>query len=94
MISNRRNLAASLLFGIFIFSGVPVLAQSSPNYAAQSHVLSGGGPKTVSPNYTLQATLGQSAGIGISSSDNYFHYAGFWYTLNLRQMLFLPLMMR
>jgi hypothetical protein len=71
-----------------------VYAQSSPNYILKSTVVSGGGDYSNSTNYSLISTIGQPSAIGISSSDNYVNHAGFWYTVGLRQMLFLPVILR
>jgi hypothetical protein len=71
-----------------------VYAQSSPNYILKSTVISGGGDYSGSTHYGLISTIGQSSAIGLSSSDNYVSHAGYWYTVGLRQMLFLPLILR
>ena len=94
MIIYRWMISITVLIGILIHAGGPTLAQSSPNYAVKPYVISGGGYKTTSINYNLLSTLGQSSAIGISSSDNYLHYAGFWHTLRLNRMLFLPLILQ
>jgi hypothetical protein len=84
----------TVFIGILIHAGGPALAQSSPNYATKPYVISGGGYKTTSINYNLLSTVAQSSPIGISSSDNFIHYAGFWHSLRLSRMLFLPLILR
>ena len=71
-----------------------VYAQSSPHYILKTTVISGGGDYSSSTNYTLISTIGQPSAIGLSSSDNYVNHAGFWYTVGLRQMLFLPLILK
>mgnify|MGYP000268297278 CR=1 FL=1 len=53
--------------------------QSSTHYAIDFHVLSGGGGERGSSHYLLLDTLGQSSPIGISTSTNYIHSAGFWH---------------
>jgi hypothetical protein len=94
MIIYRWMISITLLIGVLIHTGGLALAQSSPNYATKPYVISGGGYKTTSINYNLLSTVGQSSAIGISSSDSYLHYAGFWHTLRLSRMLFLPLILR
>jgi len=94
MIIYRWMISITVLIGILIHAGGPTLAQSSPNYATKPYVISGGGHKTASLNYTLLSTVAQALAIGISSSDNYLHYAGFWHTLRLNRMLFLPLILQ
>jgi len=91
---NRRMISIALLGWVLTLAGGPALAQSSENYAVKPSVISGGGHKTASLNYTLLSTIGQSSAIGISSSDSYLHYAGFWHTLRLNRMFFLPLIIR
>jgi hypothetical protein len=71
-----------------------VYTQSSPNYILKSTVVSGGGDYSSSTNYGLISTIGQPSAIGLSSSDNYVNHAGYWYTVGLRQMLFLPVILR
>ena len=69
--------------GVLFLTGGPVVAQSSPSYALKPCVISGGGYKTTSLNYTLLSTVGQSSAIGISLSHSFIHYAGFWHALRL-----------
>lgn len=80
--------------GVLFLAGGPVLAQSSPNYVLKPYAISGGGHKTTSLNYDLFSTVGQSSAIGISLSNSFIHYAGFWHTLRLNRMVFLPLILR
>ena len=94
MTVNRWMILTILLAGSLILAGGPVLAQNSPNYAVKPYVISGGGNKTTSLNYTLLSTVGQSSPIGLSTNDSYIHQAGFWPTLRLNRMLFLPLILR
>ena len=94
MIIYRWKISLTLVIGVLILTGGPALAQSSPNYATTPYVISGGGYQTTSINYNLFSTLGQSSPIGISSSDSFIHYAGFWHALRLSRMLFLPLILR
>ena len=94
MIINRWMIFIALLGGVLILAGGPAKAQTSPNYATKPYVISGGGYQTTSINYNLLSTLGQSSPIGISSSDSFIHYAGFWHSLRLSRMLFLPLILR
>ena len=93
MTVKRSMILIALWAGGLIFASGPVPAQSSPNYAVKPYVISGGGNKTTSLNYTLLSTLGQSSPIGLSTSDSYIHQAGFWPTLRLSRMLFLPLIL-
>ena len=94
LIINRLLIRAALLGGFLFFSLSLTLAQSSPGYTLKTYTFSGGGELTTSPNYTLMAAIGQSSPVGTSSSDHYGHHAGFWYTVQLKQMLFLPLILR
>ena len=89
----KNQLVIIVLMVLLIPTGL-VYAQSSPNYILKSTVISGGGDYISSPNYGLISTIGQPSAIGLSSSDNYVNHAGFWYTVGLRQMLFLPLILR
>ena len=81
MIIYRWMISITVLIRVLIRTGGPTLAQSSPNYATTPYVISGGGYKTTSINYNLLSTVAQSSPIGISSSDSFIHYAGFWHSL-------------
>jgi hypothetical protein len=83
-----------LLGGFLFFSPSLTSAQSSPGYTLKTYTLSGGGELTTSPDYILMAAIGQSSPVGISTSDHYVHHAGFWYTVQLKRMLFLPLILK
>ena len=82
-----------ILLVLLIPTGL-IYAQASPNYILKSTVISSGGDYSNSTNYGLISTIGQPSAIGISSSDNYVNHAGFWYSLRLNRMLFLPLILR
>lgn len=71
-----------------------VYAQSSPHYILKASVVSGGGDFSSSTHYRLLSTTGQPAAIGISSSASYVNHAGFWYALDWREIVFLPLILR
>ncbi len=55
--------------------------QSSETYSLESNVLSSGGDISSSASYDAETTTGQSSAIGESSSETYFHYTGFWYSI-------------
>jgi hypothetical protein len=83
-----------LLLGFLLFSPSLSLAQSSPGYVLKGYALSEGGEPTSSTHNNLLATIGQSSPVGISSSDNYVLHAGFWFTVYLKKMIFLPLILK
>jgi len=85
---------AALLTGLLIFDPSLSQGQSSTGYALKAYALSGGGELAASTHYTLTSTLGQAGPVGISFSDHYVHHAGFWYAVNLKKMLFLPLILK
>jgi hypothetical protein len=94
MIKRREMILIALLILSLFDDSSLASAQSSPNDILKTTVLSGGGDYSSSTHYGLISTIGQPSAIGLSSSDNYVNHAGFWYTVGLRQMLFLPLILR
>jgi len=91
---NRWVLGTALLASFLCCSPSRSWAQTSPGYALKAYALSGGGDAAASTNYTLTATLGQASPAGISSSANYINHVGFWCTVSLKKMLFLPLIFK
>jgi hypothetical protein len=65
-----------------------------PAYALKAYVLSGNGDMLASTSYILTATIGQSSPAGISSSAGYINHVGFWYSVSLKKMRFLPLLLK
>ncbi|MBI5586105.1 MAG: hypothetical protein HY892_20030 [Deltaproteobacteria bacterium] len=84
----------ALLAGLFLSQPSWSAAQSSQGYILKAHTLSGGGKLTTSTHYRLISTLSQPAPIGICSNNRYTNYSGFWFTVQLQRMVFLPLILR
>jgi hypothetical protein len=93
-IVDRRVTRTILLVGLLFLDASLFQAQSSLGYALKTYAISSGGESTISDNYALISTLGQPSPVGISSSDLYVNHAGFWFTAQLKRMLFLPLILR
>jgi hypothetical protein len=93
-IKNRWMIFMALLVLHPVFYSSSSLAQSSPGYSHKTYVISSGGNNTTSMNYRLLSTAGQFSAIGISFSGNYVNHAGFWHTLILSRMIYLPLILK
>jgi hypothetical protein len=93
-IMNRRTVWTALLAGSLIFCPSLSRAQHSQVSTLKAYTLSGGGVSAASTSYNLNATLGQSSPAGISSSASYVNHVGLWYTVSLKMMLFLPLILK
>lgn len=94
LLLNRWMILVTIIT-VFLFIGPHLSrAQSSPGHTLKTYALSGAGNKTASADYILISTLGQASPVGISSSNHFVHYAGFWLAVQLKQMLFLPLILR
>jgi len=61
------------------------------------YVISSGGEHMTSPNYTLDATMGQAAP-GLSHSTNFRLGSGFWYVMGVPEVvelrIFLPIVLK
>ena len=68
-----------IIFLILLIPSVVWAAMVSPNYKIQSDVISFGGSKSNSTNFSLEDTAGEVA-TGRSASTNYKLNAGFWQT--------------
>ena len=85
IIKKRHSWLVSLATGlslVFVSYGmVRGAGQTSLNYTIQRDVLCSGGGTCSSPSYTILAVLGQASGVGVSLSDSYTNYSGFWFPL-------------
>jgi hypothetical protein len=74
-----------------------VLAQTSPSYNLEWHVIGGGGEAVTSPSYTVNSTAGQGAASPpYSASDNYAVSGGYWFGdgITIRYSIYLPIALR
>lgn len=68
-------------------------SMTSSSYEISSSVISGGGSKMTSANYTLISTLGQPSPLGLTTSANFELRSGFWESasrLTMRKMGLTP----
>jgi hypothetical protein len=86
-----------LLLGALLLTAFAGTVSADPAAQITWYAMSSGGGRSVSPNYVLDATLGQAAA-GLASSLNYRLGAGFWYLYSIPQVaelrLFLPVILR
>lgn len=77
-----QGFIVSVLF--LTFSTLCFGAMESENYRISRSVQSGGGAFMSSRDYVMFSTLGQTSGIGASSSANYAVQAGFWFSVLMK----------
>jgi hypothetical protein len=72
-----------------------VLAMSSPGYKLEWYVpvTGGGGGKASSDNFAVNFTVGQAV-IGPSSSVSYSSGLGYWYSLIMERIIYLPIIFK
>ncbi len=76
----RTGIIATAVFVtvLCVVPGISASGQTSADYAIPSDVLSGGGGTSQSADYSISASIGQPATVGLSSSADYDDNAGFW----------------
>jgi hypothetical protein len=85
-----------LLLAILSIGGA-ALAQTSPNFNLEWHVIGGGGQPVGSANYVVNSTVGQgSASAFYLSAEHYVIAGGFWTYAGVSRpySTYLPLVMR
>ena len=92
------GLAALVLvaaLGAVMGTGGLALAQTSPNYNLEWHVIGGGGQPVSSAHFAVNSTAGQGAASPpVSSSAHYAVSGGYWYSIGGARAVYLPLVMR
>ena len=78
----KGMLTVSLIFLLAaVVIGGPALAQTSPSYNLEWHVIGGGGQPVSSANYVVNSTAGQGAASPpYSASASYVVSGGYWFT--------------
>lgn len=71
------TLALILLLAALSVGGA-ALAQTSPNFNLEWHVVAGGAQSVGSANYVVHSTIGQALGASSPSSANFRLGGGFW----------------
>ena len=82
----RHKALVSLLIAVSVF-GPAALCQAgmgSENYLVLKPTQSAGGAFMASENYYTGSTLGQTSGIGPTSSSSYAVQAGFWFSVLMK----------
>jgi hypothetical protein len=84
---------ATLLGGLIL--GSAVLAQTSPSFNLEWHVIGGGGQPASSAHYAVNSTAGQGAASPpLSASAHYVVSGGYWYSAGGMRAVYLPLVLR
>ncbi len=73
-------LIISIMILFMITGTIRAAGQSSADYAIDVDVIDAGGEDGSSADYYISHSTGQSTAIGVSSSTDYFNYAGYWYS--------------
>jgi len=79
--NRKRVFTVSLIvLLVAVVIGGPALAQTSPNYNLEWHVIGGGGQPVSSASYAVNSTAGQGAASQpYSISPSYVVSGGYWY---------------
>ena len=79
---SRKKLAVvSLLVLLVVVIGGQALAQTSPSYNLEWHVIGGGGQPVTSAHYAINSTAGQGAASPpYSARVSYVVSGGYWFT--------------
>ncbi|MGC9396544.1 MAG: hypothetical protein ACP5J4_17000 [Anaerolineae bacterium] len=94
MTRKQMLLAFVLLLAALSVSGA-ALAQTSPNFDLEWHVVAGGGQPVSSANYVVHSTIGQALGASSLSSANFRLSGGFWPVSGGRYAtIYLPLVLK
>jgi hypothetical protein len=94
MHSKRTSLFVALVVLLGMLAvGAIALAQTSPSYNLEWHVIGGGGRPVSSASYAVNSTAGQGAASPPhSTSSNYVVSGGYWVSGGFS--VYLPLVMR
>ncbi len=88
------RLILAALFVVVVTAG-SVLAQTSPSYNLEWHVIGGGGQPSSSASYAVNSTAGQGAASPPSSvSASYVVSGGYWFRGMVDYIIFLPLVLK
>jgi hypothetical protein len=91
--NRKKVLTASLLLLLAAAIGAPVLAQTSPSYNLEWHVIGGGGQPVSSAHYAVNSTAGQGAASPpYSTSARYVVSGGYWFTPEY--VIYLPIVLK
>jgi len=86
-------LPALTMGSAFLRRATPAVAQTSPSYNLEWHVIGGGGQPAASTNYLVNSTAGQGAASPpYSASGHYVVSGGYWFTQVFK--VYLPLVLR
>lgn len=78
-----------------LVAGSAVLAQTSPSFNLEWHVIGGGGQPVSSAHYAVNSTAGQGAASPpVSASTHYVVSGGYWYIGGGMRAIYLPLVLR
>lgn len=78
-----------------LIAGSAVLAQTSPSFNLEWHVIGGGGQPASSAHYAVNSTAGQGAASPpLSASAHYVVSGGYWYSAGGMRAVYLPLVLR
>jgi len=79
--SRKKVFGVSLLVLLVAVIAGPALAQTSPSYDLEWHVIGGGGQPVSSASYAVNSTAGQGAASPpYSASASYAVSGGYWFT--------------
>jgi hypothetical protein len=80
---------------VALVAGSAVLAQTSPSFSLEWHVIGGGGQPVSSAHYAVNSTAGQGAASPpLSVSTHYVVSGGYWYGGVGMRAVYLPLVLR
>jgi hypothetical protein len=75
-----RSFVAVFILLLVLATGVAVVAQTSPGFNLEWHVIGGGGGVSSSEHYRVEGTAGQGlASPPTSASGSFAVSSGFWY---------------
>lgn len=93
---NRKPQAilALLLLLPLLIMGTAVMAQTSPSFNLEWHVIANGGQESISASYRVNGTFGQStASQPIASGNSFIVSSGYWF-IETGETVYLPLIVR